>query len=286
MTAVVPARSAPPPSRGLAPHGPRLAGRCCRGRLRLFCAAAQLLATARQRRLGCARHWPWPEEITDTISRLGTFPDPGRPTTARGRSGTSGMSAMSISSNPDEQQRATDGTVATGALPMRRAGRLRARARTATTNGAAIEADDRTRMAEGRAKVRFEDGPAPGAAAPVALVGGRQVAVVDPADRVGFTRYVGDRAGQVRQGRLGRGQQLRVDRRAPRAAQRGPGRGEGRRAGGPGDRRVRRRALRLRRLGAEQLRRRLRHEPADRPGLPAGAGHHQRPRGAAADPVT
>lgn len=58
-------------------HEPWLAGRCCRGRLRLFCAAAQLIATASERRLRCARHWPWTEEITDTISRLGTFPEPG-----------------------------------------------------------------------------------------------------------------------------------------------------------------------------------------------------------------
>ncbi|MDV6287236.1 hypothetical protein R2F25_01360 [Streptomyces sp. UP1A-1] len=58
--------------------------------------------------------------------------------------------------------------------------------------------------------------------------------------------------------RLGRGQRFRAARRAPRPARRLPGREEGRRAGGHRDRRVRRRALRLRRLGARQLRRGLR----------------------------
>src|SRR5690606_27389660 len=42
-----------------------------------------------------------------------------------------------------------------------------------------------------------EDGPAAGAALPVALVGGGDVVVVDPADGVGFARGVGDRAGLV-----------------------------------------------------------------------------------------
>jgi hypothetical protein len=42
-----------------------------------------------------------------------------------------------------------------------------------------------------------EDGPAAGAAFPVALVGGGDVVVADPADRVGFARGVGDRAGLI-----------------------------------------------------------------------------------------
>ncbi|MFC8278435.1 IS1380 family transposase [Streptomyces sp. NPDC057271] len=46
-------------------------------RLRLFSAAAQLVTTARRRRLRFARHWPWTDVITDALARLEALPNPG-----------------------------------------------------------------------------------------------------------------------------------------------------------------------------------------------------------------
>ncbi|MFG2504218.1 IS1380 family transposase [Streptomyces rubiginosohelvolus] len=46
-------------------------------RLRLFSAAAQIITTARRRRLRFARHWPWTDVITDALERLQTLPNPG-----------------------------------------------------------------------------------------------------------------------------------------------------------------------------------------------------------------
>ena len=82
---------------------------------------------------------------------------------------------------------------------------------------------------------------------------------------------------------LGRRHHLRAPRRRARAVQRGPRRQEGRRARGPRVRRARRHAVRVRRLRAQQLRRRLRRDRPATPGVPPGAADHQRPRGPAAD---
>ncbi|MFE7115376.1 IS1380 family transposase [Streptomyces sp. NPDC057654] len=46
-------------------------------RLRLFSAAAQIVTTARRRRLRFARHWPWTDVITDALARLEALPNPG-----------------------------------------------------------------------------------------------------------------------------------------------------------------------------------------------------------------
>ncbi len=46
-------------------------------RLRLFCAAAQIVTTARRRHLRFARHWPWTDVITNALARLETLPNPG-----------------------------------------------------------------------------------------------------------------------------------------------------------------------------------------------------------------
>lgn len=46
-------------------------------RLRLFSAAAQLVATGRRRHLRFARHWPWADVITSAIQRLAALPNPG-----------------------------------------------------------------------------------------------------------------------------------------------------------------------------------------------------------------
>jgi hypothetical protein len=48
-----------------------------RMRLRLFSAAAQLITTARRRRLRFAAHWPWTDIITSAIHRLDALPNPG-----------------------------------------------------------------------------------------------------------------------------------------------------------------------------------------------------------------
>ncbi|WP_406282500.1 IS1380 family transposase [Streptomyces sp. NBC_00209] len=45
-------------------------------RLRLFSAAAQIVTTARRRRLRFARHWPWTDVITDALARLAALPNP------------------------------------------------------------------------------------------------------------------------------------------------------------------------------------------------------------------
>lgn len=46
-------------------------------RLRLFSAAAQVVTTARRRRLRFARHWPWTDVITNALARLEALPNPG-----------------------------------------------------------------------------------------------------------------------------------------------------------------------------------------------------------------
>ncbi|WP_395292246.1 IS1380 family transposase [Kitasatospora hibisci] len=46
-------------------------------RLRLFSAAAQLVATGRRRWLRLARHWPWTDVITTAFDRLQALPQPG-----------------------------------------------------------------------------------------------------------------------------------------------------------------------------------------------------------------
>ena len=46
-------------------------------RLRLFSAAARLVATGRRRILRLARHWPWTDVITTAFSRLQALPNPG-----------------------------------------------------------------------------------------------------------------------------------------------------------------------------------------------------------------
>ncbi len=46
-------------------------------KLRLFSAAAQLVATGRRRHLRIARHWPWTDIITDAIRQLDALPNPG-----------------------------------------------------------------------------------------------------------------------------------------------------------------------------------------------------------------
>jgi hypothetical protein len=46
-------------------------------RLRLFCAAAQLVTTGRARWLRLARTWPWTQLITDALTRLQALPNPG-----------------------------------------------------------------------------------------------------------------------------------------------------------------------------------------------------------------
>ncbi|UIX33303.1 IS1380 family transposase [Streptomyces sp. GQFP] len=46
-------------------------------RLRLFCAAAQLVSTGRRRWLRFTARWPWTDEITRAIDRLNALPSPG-----------------------------------------------------------------------------------------------------------------------------------------------------------------------------------------------------------------
>jgi hypothetical protein len=46
-------------------------------RLRLFCAAGQLVTTGRRRILRLAHHWPWARDITDALARLALLPNPG-----------------------------------------------------------------------------------------------------------------------------------------------------------------------------------------------------------------
>jgi len=46
-------------------------------RLRLFCAAAQIVTIARRRHLRFARHWPWTDVITNALARLEAFPNSG-----------------------------------------------------------------------------------------------------------------------------------------------------------------------------------------------------------------
>jgi hypothetical protein len=46
-------------------------------RLRLFCAAARLVTTARRTHLRFTRRWPWTHLITEAADRLHALPNPG-----------------------------------------------------------------------------------------------------------------------------------------------------------------------------------------------------------------
>jgi hypothetical protein len=141
VTAVVSAGPAPPPSRCLAPEATDL-------RLPVAAAAG-----------GCGCSPPLPNSSRPHVNGTCDAPATGH---GRKRSPTRSVGSAPSRTQADRKQpgedpgrrgcrrcrsprpptssRATDGTVATGAHPMRRAGRLRARTHTATTNGAATEA--------------------------------------------------------------------------------------------------------------------------------------------------